>query len=416
MAMIGFRRDLLRPAHGEGSSRVTFTELFFDLVFVFAVTQVSHVLIHEESPLGILHTVILGAAIWWMWVDTAWVTNWLDPEKPLVRGMLVGLMLVGLLMSSAIPHAFGESALVFAIAFTVFQLGRSVFTILAFARHRPDHAVNFVRITVWLAASGALWVLGAVLPSAQLWLWIAALLLDYTGPRARFWLPGLGRSPLATWDVTGAHMAERVSLFIIIALGESLIVSGTSFSERGFDAASASAFASAFAGSVLLWLLYFSHGERAGSSYISSARERGLVAQVAYTYVPVPMVLGIVVSAVADHAVLADPDAVSAWGAGLVCAGFAVYLLGNALFRRATGGPWLLGHLAGVVALCALVAAYPMLPLVAIAWIADAVLLAVVVVDEFAVRRNGGALPRSDDEPKGSGSREAGPTEAGVGG
>ena len=384
---IGFRRNLLRPDSGDVSSRVTFTELFFDLVFVFAVTQVSHILIEHEGPLGILYTVMLGAAVWWAWVDTAWVTNWLNPETGLVRAMLIGLMLLGLLMSSAIPEAFDEKAVLFAVSFVVLQIGRSGFTVLAFARHRPDHAVNFVRISVWLAASGILWVVGALLPDWQLWIWLVALLVDYAGPRARFWLPGIGRSPLGTWDITGEHMAERVSLFIIIALGESIIVSGSTFSALGIGWVSIGAFLAAFAGAVLMWLLYFSHTQRDGSDYISAASERGLVAQVAYTYVPVPMVLGIIVTAVADHAVLLEPDARSVWAAGLLCAGTAVYLLGNALFRRATGGPWLSSHLVGVAALVGLYFLNPVLTSLTISWLANAVLLAAVIADEVSLRR-----------------------------
>lgn len=387
MAPIGFTRNLLRPDSGEVSSRVTFTELFFDLVFVFAITQVSHILVAHESPLGILYTVMLGAAVWWVWVDTAWVTNWLNPETGWVRGMLIGLMLLGLLMSSAIPDAFSDKALLFALCFVVLQVGRSVFTVLAFAKHRPDHAGNFVRISTWLAASGVLWVVGALLPQLQLWIWLAAILIDYAGPRARFWLPRIGRSPLGTWDVTGEHMAERVSLFIIIALGESIIVSGSTFSALPVGWASVSAFLAAFIGAVLLWLLYFSHSERDGSDYISAASERGLVAQVAYTYVPVPMVLGIIFTAVADHAVLLEPDASSTWAAGLLCAGTAVYLLGNALFRRATGGPWLPSHFVGVGALIALYFLNPVLSSLTISWVANAVLLAVVIVDEVSLRR-----------------------------
>ncbi|GAA3733419.1 low temperature requirement protein A [Leifsonia bigeumensis] len=393
---MGFRGDLLRPHTGGGAHRVTFIELFFDLVFVFAVTQVSHLLIRDESPLGVVHTLMLGAAIWWVWVDTAWVTNWLNPEKGAVRVMLVVLMLLGLLMSSAIPEAFGDKALLFALTFVTLQVARSLFTVFAFARRRPEHAGNFVRITIWLATSGVLWIAGALLPDAQLWLWLAAILLDYTGPRARFFVPGMGRAPLSSWDVSGAHMAERVSLFVIIALGESIIVSGSTFSDLGVDGATVSAFLAAFASAVLMWLLYFSHSERRGSEYISEAAERGLIAQVAYTYVPVPMVLGIVLTAVADHTVLVSPDVGSSWAVGLVCAGSAVYLVGIALFRRATGGPWLLSNLLGFAALVALFFTHPVLSPVAVSWGSNLVLLAVVVADELSLRRDGGVATNPD--------------------
>jgi len=387
MARSGFSRNVLRPASGEGSERVTFTELFFDLVFVFAVTQVSHILIAHQSPIDILYTVILGAAVWWVWVDTTWITNWLNPEHGWVRGMLVGLMAAGLLMSSAIPESFGEKAALFAVSLVVFQLGRHLFAYLAMAKHRPIHADNMFRMIVWLAASSVLWLAGALILEYQLVLWLAAIVTDFSGPAARFWIPKMGRSPVESWDLSGAHMAERVSLFMIIAIGESIIVAGSAFSELEITASSVSAFFAALVGAVLLWLVYFSHSQRDGSDYIDAAAETGRVARVAYTYVPLLMVLGVVVTAVADHAILEEPDATSAWSVGLLCAGAGVYLLGTLLFRRATVGGNRPGHLAGIAALAALFLLNPVLSVLTISWLANAVLLGVVILDELAVRR-----------------------------
>src|SRR6478736_6721734 len=113
----GMRADVLRHGDGRDSSRVGYVELFFDLVFVFAVTQLSHSLIAHPDLTTLLHTVVLGWAVWWLWIDTTWVTNWLDPDKVPVRAMLLVLMLLGLLMSSAIPEAFESKALLFAIPY-----------------------------------------------------------------------------------------------------------------------------------------------------------------------------------------------------------------------------------------------------------------------------------------------------------
>jgi len=388
MRLPGFRENLLRPASGEVSDRVTFTELFFDLVFVFAVTQVSHVLIEHHSRDALAHTLILGLIVWWVWVDTVWVTNWLNPELPAVRGMLLVLMLLGLLMASAMPEAFGHKAVLFAVCLVAAQVGRSVFTMLSFARHRPGHAVNFLRISIWLSASGAFWIWGAfVSDDARPWIWAIALLIDYSGPRARFRVPGLGPSGLKTWDVTGEHMAERVSLFIIIALGESIIVAGTTFSGLDVDWMTISAFCSTFASTVLLWLLYFNHNQRGGSEYISQADERGLIAQIAYTYVPVPMVFGIVIAAVADNVVLLHPLDGDAWAAGLICGAPLVYLFGNSSFTKAIGGPWLLSHMIGMVLLAVLFVMHDAVAPVTLNWIGNAILGAVVLADEFSLRR-----------------------------
>src|SRR6478735_3972247 len=172
----GMRADVLRHGDGHDSSRVGYVELFFDLVFVFAVTQLSHSLIAHPDLTTLLHTVVLGWAVWWLWIDTTWVTNWLDPDKVPVRAMLLVLMLLGLLMSSAIPEAFESKALVFAVPFVAIQLGRTLFTLWAMGRHWPENAVNFVRIAVWLGVSGAFWIGGALTHDEQtrLVLWVVA--------------------------------------------------------------------------------------------------------------------------------------------------------------------------------------------------------------------------------------------------
>ena len=147
--------SLLRPDEGAEAHRVTYVELFFDLVFVFAVTQISHSLIEHPDVVTLLQTLILIAAVWRVWVDTTWVTNWLNPENPRVRGMLFVLMLLGVLMSSAIPGAFGEHAMLFAASLVTLQLGRSVFAAIAFRRSRPENARNFVRMAIWNIGTGA---------------------------------------------------------------------------------------------------------------------------------------------------------------------------------------------------------------------------------------------------------------------
>jgi low temperature requirement protein LtrA len=405
MTAIGFSRDLLRPHDGAAAHRVTFVELFFDLVFVFAVTQISHHLIGLPTAVGLVQTVILTAAIWWVWVDTAWVTNWLNPERSWVRGLLIALMLGGLLMSSAIPEAFGDKGLLFAVSLVVIQLGRGTFTVLAFARRRRDNAINFVRITVWSAASGVFWIAGALVPpELRIWVWLLAAAIDFTGPVSRFAIPGLGATDTRTWDVTGEHMSERVSLFIIIALGESIVVTGSAFSSLPVDVLHLAAFVAAFASTVLMWLLYFTHAARRGSEFISGANDRGAVARAAYTYVPLVIVVGIVLAAVGDGLVLGHPTARGSMSTALLVTGSsAVYLLGTVLFARAVGGPWLVTHLAGIVVLAGL-AIWSVLDATAVigwaapdaltlAWLVNGMLFLVVIVDEllFHRQRSGGA-------------------------
>lgn len=385
----GMRADVLRHGDGHDSSRVGYIELFFDLVFVFAVTQLSHDLIAHPDLTTLVHTLILGWAVWWLWIDTTWVTNWLNPDTVPVRTMLLVLMGLGLLMSSAIPEAFEGKALLFAVPYVLIQVGRTLFTTWAMGRHWPENAVNFIRITVWLSVSGAFWIAGALADDQmRLVLWVVAALIDVVGPRALFWVPGMGPTDPTTWSVRGSHMAERVSLFLIISLGESIIVTGTAFGELELDATTLFAFLAAFASTVLMWLLFFDRAERSATEYFASHTNPGMVAQTAYTYVPYLLVAGIVLTAVADELVLQHPlGHTSTWTAGLICGAAAVYLLGNAFFRRATGGPWSAPHLVGVVVVLGVFLVRDAMTPLALNWVSNGVLLAVIVGDVVVDRR-----------------------------
>jgi low temperature requirement protein LtrA len=162
MATTGKRSDLLRTRREHEHAKVGFVELFFDLVFVFAITQLSHALLEHFTLLGAIQTTLLLMAVWWVWVYTTWVTNWLDPETPGVRLMLFVLMLAGLVLSTSLPEAFGTRGLAFAAAYVFMQVGRSLFMVWALGAHSPRNRRNFQRITVWLALSGVCWIAGGL--------------------------------------------------------------------------------------------------------------------------------------------------------------------------------------------------------------------------------------------------------------
>src|SRR5215212_8407095 len=158
---------LLR-ASDAGEQRVTPLELFFDLVYVFAITQLSHLLLDHPTVWGALQTLFLLLVVWWAWQYTTWFTNWFDPDSLPVRLTLVAVMLASLVMSVAIPGAFGERGLMFALAYVAIQVGRTGFAVVALAgspgasdRTSRDFARNFRRILCWFAAAGVLWVAGA---------------------------------------------------------------------------------------------------------------------------------------------------------------------------------------------------------------------------------------------------------------
>jgi low temperature requirement protein LtrA len=356
MAGVNERGELFRPIVPNQHSRVTYAELFFDLVFVFAVTQISHTLLGRFTPLGALQTTLLFLAVWWVWVYTSWITNWLNPERTPVRILLFLLMLGGLVLSTSIPKAFESRGLWFAIAYAAMQVGRTVFLLLSTPPGRTLARMNALRILVWLSVSAVFWIAGGFAEGHwRLVLWAVALGIEYISPAVRFWIPKYGASSVADWVVEGGHMAERCAGFIIIALGESIVVTGATFAVLEWTTAIVGAFASAFIGSLAMWWIYFHRGAEAGSELISNSSEPGRLARLAYTYLHMPIVAGIILSAVADEVVLrhpadhSDPRAVlSAIGGPLL------FLIGTILFKLSIRGWLQLSHGAGIVLLAIL--------------------------------------------------------------
>ncbi|MDR3466390.1 MAG: low temperature requirement protein A [Xanthobacteraceae bacterium] len=373
--------------------RVTAVELFFDLVFVFAVTQISHTLLKELSPLGVLQVTLLFLAVWWGWIYTSWVTNWLDPDRTTVRLLLFALMLCGLVMSISLPEAFGARGLPFALAFAALQIGRSAVTLWLLPASEPGLRLNFVRILAWLCCSGVVWIAGGfAAPGPRLVLWIMAIAIEYCGPVARFWLPGLGASAIEDWNVEGGHMAERCAGFIIIALGESVLVTGATFAELTWSGATIAGFVGSFVGSIAMWWIYFHKGAEAGAVRISEAADPGRIARQAYTYFHMPIVAGIIVAAVANDLVLAHPTGPSPPSTVLsVVGGMLLFLFGTLLFKQAIHGRWQLSHLVGLGLLVLLGAAGHLIPPV---WLNGlATLIMVVVALWEAVSLRGVAAP-----------------------
>jgi low temperature requirement protein LtrA len=351
--------DLFRRRDAGAPARVTFIELFFDLVFVFAVTQISHGLLEHFTPLGALQYGMLMLAMWWVWIYTSWFTNFLDPERIPVRTMLFGLMLAGLFLSSSIPSAFGahegaDRGLTFACAYVLMQVGRTLFFVVSC----PDAGLrrNFQRVTAWLALGGVFWIAGGFAHGTErVLLWGAALAIEYASPSFGFWTPGLGRSTTAEWTVDGAHMAERCGLFIIIALGESILVTGATFASHAWTGPAVAAFVSAFLASVALWWIYFAATSESSAHIIAKSDDPGRIARSAYTYCHLPIVAGIIVNATADEFVLAHPEGhADARTVIAILGGFALYLAGTILFKRAVFGTIPIYAVGGLAALGAL--------------------------------------------------------------
>jgi low temperature requirement protein LtrA len=366
-------------------------ELFFDLVFVFAVTQLSHGLLGDLTLTGALQTALLLVAVWWVWIYTAWVTNWLDPTRTEVRACLFVLMLAGLWLSVSLPQAFGERAGVFAAAYVFMQVGRSAFFLWAVRHERQTMRRNFQRILAWLALAGLLWLAGAATDGhLRAVLWTLALALELVSPAVYFWVPGLGRSTTADWDVDGAHLAERCGLFVIIALGESLLVTGATLAGKAWTTTTVAAFMVAFASSVAMWWLYFVRGASAGHAGIVHSGDPGRHARLGYTYLHLPIVAGIIIGAVADELMLAHPEHLETGAMQAILGGPMLYIAGTAAFKWSATGAHRppLSHLLGLCALTLLwiwaMMAHP--SALSLGAAAAAVLVAVAVWEHVSLR------------------------------
>ncbi|ADP83590.1 low temperature requirement A [Pseudofrankia inefficax] len=315
-----------------GEQRATFFELFFDLVYVFAVTQLSHYLLADLSWPGAARATFMLVAIYWAWNYTTWMANWFDPRTVAVRLVLVFVMMASLLMAIAVPDAFGERGLLFAASYVALQVVRNVFVVAvcptsAFRR-------NFGQILAWSLLTAPPWIVGAFVDGDARWgLWGAALLVDLTAPLVLYWLPGLGSTPTSQWQVDGSHFAERFQLFVIIALGESIVLAGATASESRLTVRVTVALGVAFLLSTALWWLYFGQVSEvvAGRIGHSAPTEAGKLGRDVYTYLHLPIIAGIVLAAVGLELVIAHPEEpIGLSGALVAFGGPALFLAGLA--------------------------------------------------------------------------------------
>ena len=398
---------------GEGRSPVTNIELFFDLVYVFAVTQLSHYLLDHLTVAGALQGAVLLAMVWQLWAYTTWVTNWLDPDRFPVRLLLLALMVISLVMSAALQSAFTDSGLLVGCSYAVMQIGRSIFALWALRGH--PLAVNFQRILAWCCVSGALAVSGGLttgeLPRALLWL--AAVGIDLLGGAVGFWTPGLGSTPTRAWSIEGGHFAERCQGFILIALGESIVVTGATLAgllagplarPGAQHAPTIAAFGVAFVGSAALWWLYFDRSAADAARLIAASADPGRLGR-SYHFIHPIMVAGIIVVAAGDDRVLVEPTAVAGLAISwLILGGTALFIAGHLIFKLAVWRRlnWPRTAALGVLALLGLLA--PHVSRLILGSCAAAVVVAIAAADHAGLgageRAAGGAGADGAEPPE----------------
>jgi low temperature requirement protein LtrA len=299
---------------------VTPLELYFDLVFVFAFTQVTTLLSDDPTWGGLGRGLLILAALWWAWAGYAWLTNTVNPDEGAVWGAMLVAMAAMFVAALAVPDAFGHHALVFGAAFLIVNLMHIALFVLA-GRGDADLLAAVLRIAPSTLAGTAL-IIGAafVHGAVRAMFWLAALAVGYFAPL----LGGM-----SGWRVHPAHFVERHGLILIIALGESLVAIGLGARGTGIGAGVIVAAVLGFVVATSFWLAYFDFFPMRGRQMLEERRgeARTALARDAYTYLHLPMVVGIVLFALAMKETLAhvgdELDTIPALG---LCGGSALYL------------------------------------------------------------------------------------------
>src|SRR5215207_2582489 len=374
-------RHVSMPDAAGTEQRTTPAELFWDLVFVFAVTQVTTLLYTDLSWAGFGRAMLVLALIWWAWSAFVWAMNSHDPDELRVRGVLFLAMIFAFLVALSVPRAFGEEAMVFALAYAAVRLLHLGLYVAA-SRRGNARLAAIAGFAATVAVSMALLLAGSVVGDpARTWLWVTAAVIDYAGPA---WLT---RERLrGIEEVAVSHFAERYSLFIIICLGESIIAIGVGAAGRDLNAELAGGVALAVMVIIGLWWAYFDRVAGEAASRLAAHREPVLAAADAYSYLHLLLVSGIIVSAIGLKASVAHPAEPLSDGARLaLCGGVALYLGGHLAFGLRLVGELSL-HKAAAAAACMIVfiaaAASP-------AWVTVGMLagvLALLVISEPQVR------------------------------
>jgi low temperature requirement protein LtrA len=361
----------------EEPQSVTYVELFFDLVFVFAITQLTELTAHNLTPDGILRSILLGWLIWWAWTQFTWTLNPADTTHPMVRVVTLAATAAALPMAASVPGAFGDDALWFAAPYLIVRvLGLSLQVKVDLERGEGSHT----GVITWVAMSSVglvLVMIGAVVdPTLRPWVWVLATLADLLAA-------GLaGRNTI--WDLNPAHVSERHGGFVIIAIGESLIVAGIAVGNVERSPALVTAAAAAILVACLLWWTYFGWLKEAlEHRFAAASPERlGALARDAYSLGHFPLIGGIVGFAVALEEIGVHPeDPAPAAVLASLGIGVALFVASSAQALRTVDGPVLRPRLAilGVmlVALVFVASWPPVVPLLVVA----AALFAIVAIE-----------------------------------
>ncbi len=358
--------------------RVAWAELFFDLVWVFAVTQIASTLAGAAGPGEAARSLLLFIPLWWGWVGTTLLANAAGAtlDRAVGRLLLFGLAGCGLAISISVSGAYGERGLLFGVGYTVLRLALWGAMLRLRAGSRWPR-LNPFAVSAFLG--GPLFLLGAVLDGPwRVTAWTAAALIELASPR-------LLRGRLSHLRVETAHLPERFGLFLIIALGETVVAVGQAANDH-LDAPVLSALALSFALIVLLWWTYFHFGAPAARHSLQTSPVHARIVTEVFSYAHLAYVVAIILVAVGLKKLVAHPlDAPHTLSELLLPPGAALYLFGFCYARWRMFGASSLQRFAAALACCAIAATAPLLPAIATAALVAAVLLAVNAYEAWIV-------------------------------
>ena len=354
----------------EHEHRVTPRELFFDLVFVFAFTQVATLLAGDPTFAGIGRGVLVLAALWWAWSAYAWFTNIVDPEESFVGAALLVALTAMFVAALVVPGVFGDEGVLFGAAFLVVCATHLALHALA-GRGNPDLFGAVLRLAPWSLVGATLILVAGVADGARIWLWVAALACTYAGALL---------SGSTGWRVHPSHFAERYGLVLIIALGEAFIAIGIGATGTGIGLGEVVAAILGLLVATSFWLAYFDFFSIRGERILVDAQgpERVALARDAYTYLHFPLIVGVVLFAFAMKSIVAHVgDELDSVAAFALCGGSALYLLTFSAMRVRIERRWRLSRGRFVAALVLLlllplatmVPALAALALVTVVWL-----------------------------------------------
>ncbi|PWR11198.1 low temperature requirement protein A [Micromonospora acroterricola] len=367
------------PAHP------AFLELFFDLVYVFALITLTDKLATELTWTGAAETLVLLLGFTFIWALTAWGGDTLDRARPALQVQVIGTLAASLLLAATVPDAYGSRGLLFAVTYVAIHLGSSVYILLVVRMPSPRRRNS--RVLFWEAIAGIGWIGGALVDgTARLMLWAVAVAIEYAAAALGWPVPRLGRLHAEEWRLAGERLSERYRQFVIIALGVSIFSTADTFSESDYTAPRVWALVVVFLMVVLMWRIYiYRAGELLTDAIAKSTRPSLLGQSAAVTHLI--MVAGIGGAAVTSTLVVDRPfgETPPSWAA-VILGGPALFLFGRGVLDYTVFGRVSRSRLAGLILLGAVASVTYRLPPLAVALLAMVVLALVAAANLLSTR------------------------------